>query len=104
MVGYGQAVTDVSSVDSPYSAQGRTFGIGLGPYATWYENDEDKLGLYVDAWAQFAHIDQTVAGQDLPDVEYDARVVLASLESGYAFMLDDDWLRFEPQADRLHAL
>ncbi len=97
MVGYGQAVTEVRSVGSPYQARGRAEGIGFGPYATWYENDADKLGLYVDAWAQFAHIDQTVNGQELPDVKYDARVLIASLESGYAFMLRDDWLRFEPQ-------
>ncbi|MGP2427749.1 autotransporter outer membrane beta-barrel domain-containing protein, partial [Yersinia sp. 2538 StPb PI] len=81
--------TTVSSL-SGYNAKGSTDGYSTGIYGTWYANDADKSGLYVDSWAQYSWFNNTVEGQDLASEEYKSKGVTASVESGYTFKVGEN--------------
>jgi autotransporter family porin len=50
----------------------------------------DKLGLYVDSWAQYGWFNNTVSGQGLKTEEYDSKGVTAAVESGYTFKVAEN--------------
>ncbi|EPM2792617.1 autotransporter outer membrane beta-barrel domain-containing protein, partial [Yersinia enterocolitica] len=71
-------------------AKGTTDGYSLGVYGTWYANEADKSGLYVDSSAQYSWFNNTVDGQNLENEEYKSKGVTASLESGYTFKVGEN--------------
>lgn len=85
MAGYGNSSSTTDSRISGYSAKGSVDGYSTGLYGTWFANDTDKTGLYVDSWAQYSWFNNTVNGQDLAAEEYKSKGVTASIESGYTF-------------------
>ncbi|MFV8798428.1 autotransporter outer membrane beta-barrel domain-containing protein [Yersinia sp. LJYL362] len=90
MVGYGNSKNTTVSQVSGYNAKGTTDGYSTGVYGTWYANETDKSGLYVDSWAQYSWFDNTVEGQNLASEEYKSKGVTASVESGYTFKVGEN--------------
>ncbi len=101
MFGYANSKSNTRSEVTQYRADGSISGYSAGLYATWYANDADKTGGYLDAWMLYNWFDNTVRGEQLATEKYRSRGVTASLEAGYAFKLKDTvrlsyWL--QPQA------
>ncbi|CNE22275.1 autotransporter outer membrane beta-barrel domain-containing protein [Yersinia mollaretii] len=90
MAGYGNSKSTTVSQVTGYNAKGSTEGYSTGVYGTWYANEADKSGLYVDSWAQYSWFNNTVNGQELANEEYKSKGVTASVESGYTFKLGED--------------
>lgn len=102
MLGYGEARSDASATGNSAKARGKTEGWNVGAYGTWYQNDENKLGWYADAWATYGRFKNTVHGDSMPQVRYDSDVLTLSAETGYALKVrqDSDWI-IEPQAQMI---
>ncbi|PHZ21414.1 type V secretion protein A [Yersinia massiliensis] len=90
MAGYGNSKSTTVSRISGYNAKGSTDGYSLGVYGTWYANNEDKSGLYVDSWVQYSWFDNSVEGQSLAAEEYKSKGITASVESGYTFKVGEN--------------
>ncbi|QYY31987.1 autotransporter outer membrane beta-barrel domain-containing protein [Cupriavidus pinatubonensis] len=101
MGSYGMADSDASAQGNPFSARGKVEGWSIGAYGTWYQNDEKKLGTYVDSWLQYGWFTNRVEGDLLPTVRYHARGWAASGEVGYATPLRNDWI-LEPQGQVIY--
>ena len=87
MAGYGYAHGHTDAKYSAYKAKSRVDGYSLGLYGTWYANQQDKSGLYVDSWVQHAWFTNSVQGDGLSEEKYDSKGWLASVEAGYSFNL-----------------
>lgn len=90
MAGYGNSKSKTESRVSGYSARASVDGYSLGLYGTWYANEVDKSGLYVDSWAQYSWFNNTVDGQYLNTEEYKSKGVTTSVESGYTFKVGEN--------------
>lgn len=90
MAGYANGQSHTNSSVSGHSSRGSVDGYSAGIYATWYDNDADKTGLYVDTWAQYSWFDNTVKGQDLENETYKSKGVTSSIESGYTFKIGEN--------------
>lgn len=90
MAGYGNDHNRTTSYLTGYRSNGSVEGYSLGLYGTWYQNNLEKMGLYVDSWAQYNWFKNKVSGAGLPVEEYDADGLTASIESGYAFKMRTD--------------
>jgi len=101
MGSYGYANTNATAQGNPFSAKGTVEGWSVGGYATWYQNDEKKLGAYVYTWVQYGWFTNHVDGQYLPSVRYNAQGWAASGETGYAVPLRNDWI-IEPQGQLIY--
>lgn len=101
MLGYGTADSTARADGNPYKAKGRVNGYSAGLYGTWFQNDETKLGAYVDTWFQYGWFNNRVQGSDLPRVDYDSQAWAVSAEAGYAFKLRENWI-LEPQAQVIY--
>lgn len=103
MVGQGHSSTKShSNIDSAKS-EGKLNGYSYGLYATWYDNNEDKTGLYVDSWALWNNFSASVSGDSFSE-KYRLKGLTASVESGYSFVTGtlgnyDVWL--QPKAQLL---
>lgn len=101
MLSYGSADSRTSADGNPYKARGRVEGYSTGLYATWFQNDETRLGAYVDTWAQYGWFKNRVEGDMLPRVNYDSQAWSVSAEAGYAIRLAENWV-LEPQAQIIY--
>ncbi|MBK5142470.1 autotransporter outer membrane beta-barrel domain-containing protein [Budviciaceae bacterium BWR-B9] len=54
MAGYGYAHGNTDAKYTAYRAKNKVDGYAVGLYGTWYANQADKSGLYVDSWVQYA--------------------------------------------------
>ncbi len=97
MGSYGSATTDATAAGNPATSRGKVNGWLMGLYGTWYQNDANKLGLYVDTWFQYGWFNSKVEGDTLPDVSYNAHGWAVSGEAGYAIPIRAGWI-IEPQA------
>ncbi|EMG7363603.1 autotransporter outer membrane beta-barrel domain-containing protein, partial [Escherichia coli] len=68
-----------------HSISGSISGYSAGLYATWYQNDANKTGAYVDSWALYNWFDNSVSSDNRSADDYDSRGVTASVEGGYTF-------------------
>jgi outer membrane autotransporter protein len=87
-------------------ARGEVEGSSVGLYGTWFDQSETHSGLYVDAWAMYSWLHNTVRGQGLPTERYKSKNTSASVEAGYAFKVRDSGrsqLYVEPQAQVIAA-
>jgi autotransporter family porin len=101
MGSYGYADTNAYAQGNPYGAKGEVEGWGAGAYGTWYQNDANKLGAYVDTWFQYGWFNNRVEGEDLPTVQYNAQGWSVSGETGYALPLRSN-LVVEPEAQLVY--
>ncbi|WFW62450.1 autotransporter outer membrane beta-barrel domain-containing protein [Citrobacter freundii] len=89
MFGYANSQSNTRSDVSHYRADGSISGYSAGLYATWYANNVEKSGGYLDSWMLYNWFDNTVRGEQLATEKYRSRGVTASLEAGYAFKLKE---------------
>ena len=87
MAGYANSKSRSHSSLSGYSSRGEISGYSAGLYGTWYANDADKTGAYVDGWMLYNWFDNTVSGQGLASEKYDSDGITASVETGYTWKL-----------------
>ena len=85
MAGYANQHSNTQSNRVGYKSDGRISGYSAGLYATWYQNDANKTGAYVDSWALYNWFDNSVSSDNRSAVDYDSRGVTASVEGGYTF-------------------
>ncbi|GKX52273.1 autotransporter outer membrane beta-barrel domain-containing protein [Budvicia aquatica] len=102
MAGYGSSNSKTQSKVTDYASKGKVDGYSVGIYGTWYANEADKTGVYVDSWALYNWFDNEVKGDYLGTENYKSRGVTASLESGYSFKLGQNeqasyWLQPKAQ-------
>jgi autotransporter family porin len=84
MAGHGRSENKSRSVLTNQSSDSTVKGYNYGIYGTWYDNDADKNGLYIDSWASWSDFDATVSGKDTSQ-KYGIKGLTASIESGYSF-------------------
>lgn len=106
---YGKS-SSVSSLSGNRSS-GKTDGYGVGFYGTFFNGQGEAVdsGFYLDTWAQYVWLDNTVEPQDLPEENYDTNGLLASIEAGYTFHMgrsstpghELDWF-IQPQAQVIY--
>lgn len=89
MFGYGKANSNSDSIRTLHRARGSVDGYSAGVYGTWYSNDAEKTGLYVDSWAQYNWFKNEVKGDYIGSEKYDSDGVVMSLETGYTFKVMD---------------
>lgn len=89
MGGYGNNHSKTRSGLSDNSSKGQVNGYSTGFYGTWYANNTDKTGLYIDSWMQYSWFNNTVNGEGLPQEKYDSKGLSASLESGYTWKVGE---------------
>lgn len=102
MAGYGYARGHTDAQYSAYKSKNRVDGYSLGVYGTWYANQQDKSGLYVDSWIQHALFNNSVQGDGLSEEKYHSKGWSASIEAGYSFNLSQSdsvsyWLQPKAQ-------
>ena len=64
-------------------------GYSVGLYGTWYANDENKTGTYLDSWILYNWFNNKVYGQGLASEKYDSDGITASVEGGYSFLMGE---------------
>ena len=89
MAGYGNNHNSTRSSVTNYTSKGSLNGYSVGTYATWFANDEDKTGLYVDSWLQYSWFNNQVNGQKLASESYKSKGLTASLETGYTLKMGE---------------
>ena len=89
MAGYGNNHSSTRSSVTGYGSKGSINGYSVGAYGTWFANDMDKAGLYVDSWLQYSWFDNQVNGQQLASESYKSKGFTASLETGYTQKLGE---------------
>ncbi|ROL66840.1 autotransporter outer membrane beta-barrel domain-containing protein [Pseudomonas protegens] len=93
MAGYGDARIDSTSTlmrrDTNTAvrakAHGKVSGYSAGMYGTFYADDVNRLGAYVDTWLQYGRYTNRISSE-LGSADYDSSLWSASLESGYALL------------------
>ncbi|EHX8524624.1 autotransporter outer membrane beta-barrel domain-containing protein [Escherichia coli] len=85
MAGYANQHSNTQSNRVGYKSDGRISGYSAGLYATWYQNDANKTGAYVDSWALYNWFDNSVSSDNRSADDNDSRGVTASVEGGYTF-------------------
>lgn len=98
---YETAQSNADAAGNPARARGNVTGYSVGGYATWYQNDENRLGVYADVALQYGWFNNNVQGDELPTVSYNAYGWAISGESGYAIPLMGEWV-FVPQGQLLY--
>lgn len=85
MGGYGKQYSNTHNSLSGYNSKGSVWGYSTGIYGTWYQNANNKTGLYADSWLAWNWFDNSVKGDELSYEKYKSKGVTASLETGYVF-------------------
>lgn len=83
MGGYANEHSNTRSNRVGYSSDGRISGYSAGLYGTWYQNDADKTGVYVDSWMQYNWFNSSVESDNRESDSYQSKGLTASLEAGY---------------------
>lgn len=102
MAGYANSQNRTRSNLTGYHSRGQVTGYSVGLYGTWYANDADKTGTYVDTWALYNWFDNKVMGQEQAAEKYKSSGITASVEAGYSFKLGESernsyWLQPKAQ-------
>ena len=103
MAGYGNSQSRSISSLTGYHSRGEVNGYSVGLYGTWYANDADKSGTYVDSWMLYNWFDNKVMGQDQATENYRSSGVTASVEAGYSVKVGESgrnsyWIQPKAQA------
>lgn len=102
MAGYANSQNRTQSSVSDYHSRGQVTGYSVGLYGTWYANNIDRSGAYVDTWMLYNWFDNKVMGQDQAAEKYKSKGITASVEAGYSFRLGESahqsyWLQPKAQ-------
>lgn len=85
MAGYGNNQSNTRSSVTHYGADGSVNGYSVGVYGTWFANEAEHIGAYVDTWAQYNWFNNSVKGEDLASESYKSNGFTGSVETGYTF-------------------
>lgn len=105
MLGVGHSDTHADAKNNPRTSSGNVEGYNVGLYATWQQDQNKRLGGYIDTWLAYHWFDNQVIGDDMPDEQYSSQGVAASVEVGHAWLLPSDSARtfkFEPQVQAIY--
>ncbi|RAU50850.1 autotransporter outer membrane beta-barrel domain-containing protein [Pseudocitrobacter sp. RIT415] len=83
MGGYANAHSHTRSDRAGYDSDGRISGYSVGVYGTWYQNEADRSGAYVDSWLLYSGFDNSVEADNRERDDYQSKGLTASLEAGY---------------------
>ena len=102
MAGYANSQNRTRSSLTGYHSRGQVTGYSVGLYGTWYANEADKSGTYVDTWVLYNWFDNKVMGQEQATEKYKSSGITASVEAGYSFKLGESernsyWLQPKAQ-------
>ncbi|WP_420107852.1 autotransporter outer membrane beta-barrel domain-containing protein [Kluyvera genomosp. 2] len=89
MAGYGNSQSNTRSNVTRYHSRGQVTGYSVGLYGTWYANEADKTGTYVDTWFLYNWFNNKVYGQQLATEKYDSDGITASIEGGYSYLMGE---------------
>lgn len=89
MAGYGNSQSNTQSDVSRYHSRGQVTGYSAGIYGTWYANEADKTGSYMDSWILYNWFNNKVYGERLASEKYDSDGITASVEGGYSFLMGE---------------
>lgn len=89
MAGYGSSQSSTRSNVISERSHGQVSGYSAGLYGTWYGNEADKTGAYVDSWVLYNWFNNKVMGDGYAADEYKSHGITASIESGYSFKLGE---------------
>lgn len=89
MAGYGHDNNQTRSSATNYTSRGSVNGYSAGLYATWYADNTDHKGLYIDGWAQYGWFDNHVKGEGLASESYKSKGLTASVETGYTYKIGE---------------
>lgn len=106
MLGVGHSDTHADAKNNPRTSSGNVEGYNVGLYATWQQDQNKRLGGYIDTWLAYHWFDNQVIGDDMPDEQYSSQGVAASVEVGHAWLLPSDSARtfkFEPQVQAIYS-
>ena len=87
MAGYAHSQSNTRSAVTGYSAKGQASGYSGGVYATWFQNEAEKTGAYIDGWALYNRFSNSVKGEGIGQESYTSRGLTASAESGYTLRM-----------------
>lgn len=101
MGGHGYSKTRSESNGDNIRSDGKVDGYSFGLYATWYDNNQDKTGLYIDSWALWNNFNASVSSDEFSE-KYRLKGLTAAVESGYSFSTGtlgnyDVWLQPKAQ-------
>ena len=102
MAGYANQKSKTHNTHNGYASRGHVNGYSAGLYATWYANEADKTGTYLDSWVLYNWFDNTVQGDHLASEKYKSDGITASIEGGYTFLIGESertsyWLQPKAQ-------
>ncbi|TBM33307.1 autotransporter outer membrane beta-barrel domain-containing protein, partial [Hafnia paralvei] len=89
MTGYANSHNQTHSSVTGYDSKGSISGYSAGVYGTWFANDAEKSGLYVDSWLQYSWFNNHVNGEQLASESYKSKGLTASLETGYTLKMGE---------------
>ncbi|HCD2001857.1 autotransporter outer membrane beta-barrel domain-containing protein [Citrobacter farmeri] len=89
MAGYANQKSKTHNSYTGYASRGQVDGYSVGLYATWYANEADKTGTYLDSWVLYNWFDNTVRGDHLASENYKSDGITASVEGGYSFLVGE---------------
>ena len=81
MAGYANQHSNTQSNRVGYKSDGRISGYSAGLYATWYQNDANKTGAYVDSWALYNWFDNSVSSDNRSADDYTSVTMVNSVSS-----------------------
>lgn len=85
MGGYVNSHNKTNSTMTNYHSKGSVDGYSAGIYATWYADEADKAGMYVDSWLQYGWFNNHINGEQLGTETYKSKGLTGSIETGYTF-------------------
>lgn len=89
MAGYGKNHSSTYSNISGYGSKGSVDGYSSGIYGTWYANDAEKTGTYIDSWLQYSWFNSHVNGEQIASESYKSRGITASVEVGHTIKFNE---------------
>ena len=98
MAGYGNNHNNTQSRVTGSQSKGSVNGYSAGVYGTWYQNDADRTGAYVDSQVMYNWFTNHVSGDKISAESYDSKGLLASVESGYTLALGQFGHRDNPMS------
>ncbi|WP_202301787.1 autotransporter outer membrane beta-barrel domain-containing protein [Dryocola clanedunensis] len=87
MGGYANQHGNTRNQHTGYSADSSIDGYSAGFYATWFQDNVEKTGAYVDSWILYNWFDNSVSGQDNLTENYQSKGITSSVETGYTLKL-----------------
>lgn len=103
MAGYANSRNRTTSALNNHDSRGKVDGYSVGLYGTWYANELDKSGSYVDTWLLYNWFDNTVNGQYQASEAYKSKGITAAVEAGYSLKVGESqqltyWIQPKAQA------